>query len=126
MNRLVLCVCVMLAAPLSFAGDISGVWRLSNGPAWIEVSLDSGDATVVRNEQFPERVGRKILKGLQADGSKENLWQGQVYAEKQGEYKDAKILLSTPDLMIITVKVGFISRTIEWVRVDALPPETLE
>ncbi len=126
MNRLVLFMCVMLAAPLSFAGDISGVWRLANGPAWIEVSLDSGDATVVRNEQFPERVGSKIVKGLQADGSKDNLWQGQVYAEKQGEYKDAKISLSTPDVMIFTVKVGFISRTIEWVRVDALPPETLQ
>ncbi len=123
MNRIAFVFCAMLAAPLSLAGDISGVWKHADEPGWIEISLDEGKGTVVRNDKFPERVGREIVKELEADGSKENLWQGQVYAEKLGEYKGAEISLAEPDLMQFKVKVGFISRTIEWVRVDALPAE---
>ena len=111
----------MLATPLSFAGDISGVWKHADEPVWIEISVEEGKGTVVRNDKFPERVGREIVRHLKADGSKENLWQGQVYAEKLGECKDAEISLKEPDLMQFKVKVGFMSRTIEWVRVDAVP-----
>ena len=121
MNRITLFLCALLVAPLSLAGDISGVWKHAEEPGWIEISLDEGKGTVVRNDKFPERVGREIVKELQADGSKENLWRGQVYAEKLGEYKDAEISLKEPDLMQFKVKVGFMSRTIEWVRVDAVP-----
>ena len=124
MNRITLFLCAMLVAPLSLAGDISGVWKHADEPGWIEISLDEGSGTVVRNDKFPERVGREIVKELQADESKENLWRGQVYAEKLGEYKDAEISLSEPDIMQFKVKVGFMSRTIEWMRVDAVPAAT--
>ncbi len=121
MSRIVFFVCAILAAPLSFADDISGLWKHADDPGWIEIRLDEGKGTVVRNDKFPERVGREIVRELQADESKDNLWRGQVYAEKLGEYKDAEISLSEPDLMQFKVKVGFISRTVEWVRVDAVP-----
>ena len=124
MNRITLFLCAMLVAPLSLAGDISGVWKHADEPGWIEISLDEGSGIVVRNDRFPERVGREIVKELQADESKENLWRGQVYAEKLGEYKDAEISLSEPDIMQFKVKVGFMSRTIEWMRVDAVPAAT--
>jgi hypothetical protein len=124
MNRIAFFICAMLTAPLSLAGDISGVWKHADEPGWIEISLDEGSGTVVRNDKFPERIGREIVKELQADESKENLWRGQVYAEKLGEYKDAEISLSEPDIMQFKVKVGFMSRTIEWMRVDAVPAET--
>lgn len=121
MNRIAFCLCAMLATPLALAGDISGVWKHADEPGWIEISVEEGKGTVVRNDKFPERVGREIVRHLKADGSKENLWQGQVYAEKLGEYKDAEISLAEPDLMQFKVKVGFMSRTIDWVRVDAVP-----
>ena len=126
MNRIAFFLCALLAAPLSLADDISGVWKHADEPGWIEISLDEGKGTVVRNDKFPERVGREIVKELQADGSKENLWRGQVYAEKLGEYKEVEISLSEPDLMQFKVKVGFMSRSIEWVRVDAVPAAMLQ
>ena len=126
MNRIAFLVCAMLTAPLLSAAEISGFWKHADEPGWIEISLDEGKGTVVRNDKFPERVGRQIIKELQADGSKENLWRGQVYAEKLGEYKDAEISLKEPDLMQFKVKVGFMSRTIEWVRVDAVPAAILQ
>lgn len=126
MNRIFLLMLAVFVTPLTWAGDISGFWKHSDEPGWIEVRLEEGRATVVRNDKFPERVGREILKDLVADDSEDGLWRGQVYAEKLGEYKDAQISLAEPDLMEITVKVGFISRTVKWKRVEEVPAVTLE
>jgi len=111
----------MLAAPLVCADDIAGFWKHSEEPGWIEIRLDEGIGTVLRNDKFPERVGREILKDLTADDSEQGLWKGQIFAEKLGEYKDAEITLAEPDRMKIKVKVGFMSRTLEWLRVDEVP-----
>ncbi len=119
-------VVAFLVAPLSFAEDISGFWKHADEPGWIEINLEEGKGTVVRNDRFPERVGREIVKDLEADESGHNLWLGQVYAEKLGEYKKAEISLPKPDRMEFKVKVGFISRTIEWVRVDKVPAAAVQ
>ncbi len=110
-----------LVAPWSFAEDISGFWKHADEPGWIEINLEEGQGMVVRNDRFPERVGREIVKDLKADESEKDLWLGQVYAEKLGEYKKAEISLPKPGRMEFKVKVGFMSRTVEWVRVDKVP-----
>lgn len=121
MIRNAILVFALLATPVASAGDISGFWKHADEPGWIEIRLDEGKGTVVRNDKYPERVGREIVKDLEADGSKENLWHGQVYAERLGEYKEADISLPEPDRMQFKIKVGFVSRTVEWNRVDAVP-----
>ncbi len=118
---------VVIAAILfgnsALAGDISGFWKHTEEPGWIEINLEEGKGTVVRNDKFPDRVGREILKDLEEDTSKQGLWTGQIFAEKLGEYKNAEITLAEPDLMTIKVKVGFIRRTVEWRRTEAVPLE---
>ena len=114
-------VAALLAAPYASAGDISGFWKHADEPGWIEINLDEGKGTVIRNDKFPERVGREILKDPVKEDPEQALWKGQIYAEKLGEYKDAEITLAEPDRMAIKVKVGFMSRTVEWRRVDAVP-----
>jgi uncharacterized protein (DUF2147 family) len=114
-------IAILLAAPQALAADISGFWKHADEPGWIEVSLEQGKGTVVRNDKFPERVGREILKDLVADDSQQGRWKGQIFAEKLGEYKDAEITLAEPGRMEIKVKVGFMSRTVEWQRVDEVP-----
>lgn len=121
MIRATVLAIAMLASPLVGAADLSGFWKHADEPGWIEIQLDQGKGTVVRNDKFPERVGRELLKDLQADPDKADTWHGQVYAEKLGEYKDAEISLPEPDTMEIKVKVGFISRTLEWKRVPEVP-----
>jgi uncharacterized protein (DUF2147 family) len=125
-TRFLLTLSVFLVAPLSAADDISGFWKHSEAPAWIEINLEEGKGTVMRNDKFPERVGREIVKDLKADGSEENLWHGEIYAERLGEYREAEISLPESSQMEFKVKVGFMSRTIEWVRVEAVPPAPSE
>ena len=110
-----------LFAAVAAAADIDGFWKNSEEPGWIEIKLDEGVGTVVRNDNYPERVGRQILRDLRADESEENLWHGQVYAERLGEYRDADISLAEPDRMEFKVKVGFFFFFVEWVRVDEVP-----
>ncbi|MCR9104159.1 MAG: DUF2147 domain-containing protein [Gammaproteobacteria bacterium] len=117
---------ISLAAPLVFAEDISGIWKHPEAPAWIEINLDEGTGTVLRNDKFPERVGREFVKDLKPDESEVNLWRGQVYAEKMGEYRKAEVSLPEPGRMEFKVKVGFVSRTIEWMRVDGVPTPPTE
>lgn len=113
-----------LMASVASAGDIAGLWKHEDEAGWVEIAFVDGvgTGTVVRNDVYPEREGRELLKDLTADESEEAQWRGQVYAEAMGEYKDAEVTLDDAGMMRVKVKVGFISRTIKWVKVDALPP----
>lgn len=116
---------VVIAAPVAMAEDLAGFWKHADEPGWIEITVEEevGRAVVVRNDVYPERVGRQILKDLRADDKHDGLWRGQVYADRLGEYKDAEISSREPGQMEIKVKVGFISRTVDWVRVESVPAE---
>ncbi|MEM1113321.1 MAG: hypothetical protein AAGI11_15520 [Pseudomonadota bacterium] len=120
-TRMVLVMALVFVGRGALADDIGGLWKHSDEPGWIEIDLARGKGTVVRNDKFPERVGPEILKDLKADDSAENFWHGEVYAERLGEYKGASISLAAPDRMEFKVKVGFMTRIIEWVRAEALP-----
>jgi uncharacterized protein (DUF2147 family) len=119
--RRALLLCALLFAPLALSADISGIWKHEQNRAWIEIRLEEGSGTVVRNDNFPDRVGRKLLKDLEAEKSEQGLWHGSIYVEKMGEYKDVEVSLPEADRMLFTGKVGFFSRTVEWVRVDKIP-----
>ena len=121
--RALLTFAAVIMAPITIAQELAGFWKHSEEPGWIEITIDQevGKGVVVRNEIYPERVGREILKDLRADDKQEGLWRGQVFAEKLGEYKDAEISLPEAGQMEIKVKVGFISRSVEWIRVDSVP-----
>ena len=112
---------VLLFAPLACNAEIAGVWKHAKTPVWLEILPHKGSAIVVRNDQHPNRVGREVLKTIKADSRQQNLWQALFYIEKLGEYKRVKIALPEADRMLITGKVGFISRSVEWVRADSLP-----
>ena len=109
-------------APAALAADLSGFWQHEEKPAWIEIQFKDGTGIgkVVRNDEYPDRVGRVLLKEISADGDDGANWRGQVYAERLEEFKDAEISLPEPDQMQIKVKVGFMSRTVTWKRVSEI------
>ena len=46
-------VAALLAAPYASAGDISGFWKHADEPGWIEINLDEGKGTAIRNSIGP-------------------------------------------------------------------------
>ena len=123
--RLLFIVITTLLAPLALAAELAGVWQHEELPAWIEVQVENGVATgtVVRNDEYPDRVGRVLLKDLAPEPDQAGAWRGQVYAERFEEYRDAQVSLPEQDQMQIKVKVGFMSRTVNWNRVAEVPAE---
>ncbi|MFB1002132.1 MAG: hypothetical protein QMC22_06285 [Pseudomonadales bacterium] len=113
-----LILCTLLFSSLAFSNDISGIWKHAKSPAWIEVRQETGIATVVRNDKFPERVGREILKTIKTANPQQSLWHGLFYVEKLGEYKRVEISFPDADRMLITAKKGLFSHTVEWFRVN--------
>ncbi len=114
----ILAAVLALFAHSAIAEGLGGFWKHAEEPGWIEIDMAAGTGTVLRNDKFPERVGRQILKDIESDG---DAWSGQVYAEKLKEYKQAELTLDGEGRLQIKVKVGFLSRTVEWVRVDSVP-----
>lgn len=117
----VLTLWALLFTPLAFSADISGFWKHSESSAWIEIQLEEGSGVVARNDKFPDRAGRMILKDLQANSAKEGVWNGLIFVDRLREYKKATVSLPEADRMLIKVKVGFMSRTVEWVRAEEIP-----
>ncbi len=123
MVRKLLVALAILSSPLVVAQDLAGLWKNKELPAWIEVRFDNGmgTGTVVRNDEYPDRVGRVLLKDLRPEAGETAAWHGQIYADRLKDYTDALVALPEPDRMFIEVKVGFFSRTVEWTRVAGLP-----
>lgn len=116
--RAALFCCALLFTPLAFSADISGIWKHAKQPVWIEIRLQEGVGLVFRNDKFPDRVGTQILKEIKVGKSEQGLWHGRMYIKKLDEYKSVEISLAEVDRMMLTGKVGFLSRTVEWVRDD--------
>jgi len=105
------------------AGDLAGIWQHESEPVWIQIEADETVGRVQRNDNKPEAVGFEMIRNLAQSGNDNATWTGQVYAAKLGEFKSAEIELIDEDVMRFKVKVGFMSRTVEWQRVDAVPAD---
>ena len=123
MLRSALMAVLMLCPSLVWADGISGLWKVADESAWIEVDMEAGTGTVVRNDEYPDRVGRVLLKDIVADESEEGLWRGQVLPQNLSGYRKAEIRVTGAGSMMIKGKFAFFSRTIEWLRVKELPAE---
>lgn len=110
-------------SPLAIASELTGLWKIDGQPVWIEVTSEAGvsQGIVRRNDVNPDATGRMLLKDIVADESEAGRWSGQVFAVRLGEFRDAQIALPEADQMEVTVKVGFMSRSIIWERVTELP-----
>ena len=116
-------ITLLLCLPVQFVqaeGALAGFWQHESDPVWLAMRPDEGVATMVRNDDRPDRVGFQVVTDLVAT-DKPNQWSGQVFSAQLGEYRDATITLKNEDRMAFTVKVGFVRRTVEWQRVDAVP-----
>jgi uncharacterized protein (DUF2147 family) len=116
-------ITVLLCLPVQFVQAeeaLAGFWQHESDPIWLAMQPDEGVAIMVRNDNRPDRVGFQVVTDLVAT-DKPKQWSGQVFAAQLGEYRDATITLKNDDRMAFTVKVGFMRRTVEWQRVDAVP-----
>ena len=105
---------------VSAAGDLNGIWQHPKDPVWLEVNEAMGTGIAVRNDDDPSSVGFAVLKEV-VTGPKEEQWSGQVYVPQLGDYKRVIVTLPNTRTLKMKVKIGFISRSVEWTRVASVP-----
>ena len=122
-NLLLLMLSAMVALPGNAANELAGYWQHESEPIWIEMQPETGQGVMVRNDNRPDRLGFLVVTDLEASDDL-NEWSAQVFVARLGEYRKADIALSSDDRMVFTVKVGFMSRSVEWRRVSEVPSLT--
>ena len=105
---------------VSAASNLDGFWQHPKDPVWLEVNEAMGTGIAVRNDDDPSSVGFAVLKEI-VTAPKEEQWSGQVYVPQLGDYKRVIVTLPNTSTLKMKVKIGFISRSVEWTRVDSVP-----
>lgn len=120
-KRWAVLLAMLLGSPGLMAESPIGFWQHEKEPVWIEIPVDETSGFVRRNDNNPDGVGFEMLKALTLLDEALSRWSGEVYAAKLGEFKPAVIELIDDNRLRFTVKVGFLSRTVEWRRVPSVP-----
>ena len=102
------------------ASDLSGFWQHPKDSVWLDVNEALGTGIAVRNDDDPSSIGFAVLKGVVA-GPKQGQWSGQVYVPQLGAYKQVIVTLPDANTLKMKVKIGFISRSVEWTKVASVP-----
>jgi uncharacterized protein (DUF2147 family) len=111
---------LLLVSSLCSAEGISGFWQHPKDPVWIEVTSTAGNGLAVRNDNDPSSIGFAVLKEVTV-GEQKGRWTGQVFVPQLGSYKRVELSLPTADTLKMKVKIGFLTRSLEWARVSEVP-----
>ena len=109
-----------LVCNVSAASDLNGFWQHPKEPVWLQVNEAMGTGIAVRNDDDPSSVGFAVLKEV-VRGPKEEQWSGQVYVPQLGDCKRVTVTLPNANSLKMKVKIGFISRSVEWTKVASIP-----
>ena len=105
--------------------ELDGYWEHPDDPVWIEVNVATGTGVAMRNDDQPETVGFHVVRGL-VEGEKAGIWQGEVYVPQFDSYKNVTITMPDEQTLKMTVKFGFIRRSVAWSRVDSIPAAAVQ
>lgn len=109
----------LLVCNVCAASDLSGFWQHPKDPVWLEVNEALGTGVAVRNDDDPSSIGFAVLKEVVV-GPKQGQWSGQVYVPQLGAYKQVTVTLPDANTLKMKVKIGIISRSLEWSRVPTV------
>ena len=110
----------LLICNVCAASDLSGFWQHPKDPVWLDINESLGTGIAVRNDDDSSSVGFAVLKEVVA-GPKQGQWSGQVYVPQLGAYKQVTVTLPDANTLKMQVKIGFISRSVEWTKVASVP-----
>ena len=119
MLKPIVAAAILFICNVTAASDLNGFWQHSKDPVWLEVNEAMGTGIAVRNDDDPSSVGFAVLKEV-VTGPKEQQWSGQVYVPQLGDYKRVIVTLPDATTLKMKVKIGFISRSIEWTKVASV------
>lgn len=112
MKNLVLLIVMFFTTISMNAQSLAGVWNTGEDYTKIEISEDNGvyNGKIHSSDNAKAKIGNPILKDVKFSNGK---GEGKIYAAKKGKWYDA-ILEENGNKLNITIKVGFMSKTLTW------------
>jgi len=113
MTKVTLVFCILLSAiTMNAQQSITGIWNIGNDNTKIEITEANAvyEAKIISSDNAKAKIGSQFLKDVKLKG---NEWKGQLYNAKKGKWYDATIK-SENDILKTEVKVGMMSKTLEW------------
>lgn len=100
-----------------YSSQLLGSWKHYEDPLWIDLTfLDStGKGTITKNDDDDTSVGKTLLDKVVYD-SDERLWSGLIYVPQLKRMHPMRLRMIDSQRFKITVKVGFIKRSVEFFR----------
>ena len=98
---------------------LEGQWKMSDKPILIEIkfSLDIGQGKIIAHDNDPSAVGKLLLSDIVKDSDHE-LWDGFIYVPQLSRTHPMKLVLVDDQRINVKVKVGFIRKTVTFLKVD--------
>ena len=108
----------VLFAQVIQASPLDGQWQHPEDPVWIEINVEDGRGVAVRNDDQPDTVGFSVVRDLMMS-DESGVWQGQVFVPQLDRYKAVRVTLPDEQTLRMTVKFGFLRRSVDWSRADS-------
>ena len=116
MKQIAIIFCVLFSlSTMNAQNSITGVWNTGQDNTKIEIT-ENNDVfigKVLSSDNAKAKIGNQILKDVKFSNGK---GKGKLFAPKKGKWYDATIKEKGEQLEI-TIKVGFMSKTLEWQKV---------
>lgn len=112
--------CIVLLSTTANANELIGYWQHESQPVTVEILQQDGETIGIIRQQTerPEVIGRTLYQQL-AYSEQDELWRGQIYVFRMKEFRDVSLKMLSGQAFKMTVKVGFMSRSFTWHKVEA-------
>jgi len=108
----------LLGSALVAQTDLTGTWDTGKDSTLVKIFEKEGVhfGEIVSSDNPKAEIGKQLIKDLKNEDGE---WKGKLYAAKKQKWVDAVMKLEDGDLKI-TVKQGFMKKTIEWKKVESV------
>ena len=115
MKKLSVLICLLFSTlAMNAQQTITGIWNTGKENTNVEITEVNSvcEGVIVSSDNTKAKIGKQLLKDIKlVDGE----WKGKLFAAKKGEWMDA-VLEEKGNKLLITVKAGWKSKTLEWTR----------
>ena len=83
--------------------QITGIWKHTQKPAWLEIKFESGvgSLAVKRHEDNVKAAGFNVIKEIKPDTTRSAQWDGQMYSAPENGYVDVTLVLINPTTIAV-------------------------
>jgi len=92
--------------------SIAGVWNTGNENTKIKITETNGiySGKVISSDNAKAKIGTLLLKDIKSSSGG---WKGKLYSPQKDKWYNA-VLEEKGEQLLVTIKVGIMSKTLEW------------